>query len=241
MQGLNSSDSARAQALSAVAEKISQCCRCPRLVAWRQAAAAHPPRRFQGQDYWQRGVPGFGDPLARLLVIGLAPAAHGGNRTGRIFTGDRSGDWLFRALHRAGFANQPHSRSRNDGLQLRDCYVTAVARCAPPQNRLLPDEIENCRPYLEREIELLWPRLRCVVVLGHVAFGWWTRYIRTIAPSCEVRAWKFAHGAEFRAAGIPTLLCSFHPSQQNTSTKRLTETMFDVVWNRAKEIIHGEI
>ncbi|MCX7625519.1 MAG: uracil-DNA glycosylase [Candidatus Sumerlaeaceae bacterium] len=238
---MNSLHAAADEALRAIAQEISNCHRCMRLVAWRQAVATRPPRRFQGEEYWQRGVPGFGDPAARLLVIGLAPAAHGGNRTGRIFTGDRSGEWLFRALHRSGFASHPHSRSRTDAMQLRDCYITAVARCAPPQNRLLPEEIENCRPYLEREIELLWPNLRCVVVLGHVAFNWWKRFARAFVRADDLRSWKFAHGAEFHPMRAPVLLCSFHPSQQNTSTKRLTEAMFDAVWTRAKEIVYGEV
>jgi uracil-DNA glycosylase family 4 len=237
MHGTHSSWDQAAEELAALAEEIAACRRCPRLVRWREAAAANPPRRFRGQEYWQRPVPGFGDPHARLLVIGLAPAAHGGNRTGRIFTGDRSGDWLFRALHRAGFANQALSRSRDDGLQLRDCYVSAVARCAPPQNRLLPQEIANCRPYLEKEVELLWPRLRCVVVLGRVAFDWWKRWLAERFGLQEARRWQFAHGAEHRAEGVPVLICSFHPSQQNTSTKRLTEPMFDAIWQRAREVL----
>jgi uracil-DNA glycosylase family 4 len=224
-------------ALAALRRKIEACRRCERLVEWRERAAASPPRRFRGQPYWARPVAGFGDPRARLLVIGLAPAAHGGNRTGRMFTGDRSGDWLFRALHRAGFASQPVSRARDDGLALRDCYVSAVARCAPPQNKLLPAEIAACRPFLEREVELLWPRLACVVVLGRVAFDWWVHWLRARGLLARAGRWQFAHGREFRLEGAPTLLCSFHPSQQNTSTRRLTEPMFDAVWQRARELV----
>lgn len=228
-----------ARAWAELRQAIETCRCCPRLVTWRESAAARPPRRYRGEVYWARPVPGFGDPEARLLVIGLAPAAHGGNRTGRIFTGDRSGDWLFRALHRAGFANQARSVGRDDGLVLRDCYVTAVARCAPPQNQLRPDEIAACRPFLEREVELLWPRLRCVVVLGRVAFAWWLRYLRTRDYLARTTELQFRHGAHFAINGAPALVCSFHPSQQNTSTKRLTEAMFDEVWQRAKELIDG--
>jgi len=224
-------------ALAALRREIETCRRCERLVEWRECAAAAPPRRFRGQPYWARPVPGFGDPHARLLVIGLAPAAHGGNRTGRMFTGDRSGDWLFRALHRAGFASQPVSRAQDDGLVLRDCYVSAVARCAPPQNRLRPAEIAACRPFLQREVELLWPRLACVVVLGRVAFDWWVRWLRERGLLARAGRWQFAHGREFRLDGAPALLCSFHPSQQNTSTRRLTEPMFDAVWQRARELV----
>lgn len=226
--------------LTATAQEIVACRKCLRLVAWREAVAANPPRRYRGQKYWAKPVPGFGDPRARLLIIGLAPAAHGGNRTGRIFTGDRSGDWLFRALHRAGFANQPTSTGREDGLVVRDCYITAVARCAPPQNKLLPSEINNCTPFLEREVHDLWPHLRCVVVLGRVAFAWWLRHLRGRGLAIRTTDYPFAHGAEFSFAGAPTLICSFHPSQQNTSTKRLTEPMFDSIWRRAREILDGD-
>ncbi|MGB9691538.1 MAG: uracil-DNA glycosylase, partial [Candidatus Sumerlaeaceae bacterium] len=221
----------------ALTQEIISCRQCERLVAWREAVATKPPRRFRGQGYWARPVPGFGDPCARLLVIGLAPAAHGGNRTGRIFTGDRSGEWLFRALYRAGFANQPASVSRDDGLILRDCYVSAVARCAPPQNKLTPGEIANCSPFLEREVSILWPRLRCVVVLGRVAFAWWLQHLRRRGFHLRINDYTFAHSAEFHMARAPRVLCSFHPSQQNTSTKRLTEPMFDAVWQRAREIL----
>lgn len=176
--------------------------------------------------------------MARMLVIGLAPAAHGGNRSGRIFTGDRSGDWLFRALHKAGFANQAQSVSADDGLVLRDCFIAATARCAPPENKPLPEELENCREYLDAEVALLWPRLKVVVVLGGIAFGWWMGYLKTHGIILPRPAPKFSHLAEFSFSDAPTLLCSFHPSQQNTQTGRLTEPMLDAVWSRAQVLIN---
>lgn len=217
------------------------CYRCPRLVEWRERVAVEKVRRFAADDYWGKPVPSFGDPRARLLVLGLAPAAHGGNRTGRIFTGDRSGDWLYRALHRAGFANQPSSVYRGDGLKLRDCYVTAVIHCAPPANKPLREEIENCRPFLLREIELL-NQLRVVVALGRLAFDAAIGRIGLARlPSAErsSRAAKpsFAHGAEIELRGGITMIASFHPSQQNTFTGRLTESMLDRVFERAREIV----
>src|SRR4051794_3304568 len=163
------SNSRRREQLEALAREISGCRRCPRLVAWREEAAANPPRRYAGERYWARPLPGFGDPAATVLIVGLAPAAHGGNRTGRIFTGDRSGDWLFAALHRTGFANQPHSVRRGDGLKLTGAYIAAVNRCAPPANRPTPEERDNCLPYLEREIELL-AELKVIVALGSYAW-----------------------------------------------------------------------
>lgn len=176
-------------------------------------------------------MPSFGDPRARLLVVGLAPAAHGGNRTGRIFTGDRSGDWLFRALHKAGFASQPASVSRDDGLKLRDCYVTAAVRCAPPANKPLPEEIRNCRPYLIRELELL-KRVRAVVALGRLAFD-----VVIASIGVEERRQKFAHGAELDLKHGISLIASFHPSQQNTFTGKLTEPMFDRIFARARTLL----
>ena len=224
------------------AEMIA-CLRCPRLVAWREQVAAEKIRRFAGDDYWGKPVPSFGDPRARLLVVGLAPAAHGGNRTGRIFTGDRSGDWLYRALHRAGFANQPTSVHRGDGLMLRDCYITAVIHCAPPANKPLREEIENCRPFLTREVELL-KTLRVVVALGRLAFDAIIGLMGLEQPapginSARVRKPKFAHGCEARLRGGATLIASFHPSQQNTFTGRLTEPMLDRVFDRAREIVRS--
>jgi uracil-DNA glycosylase family 4 len=204
-------------------------------VAWREQAVREAPARFRGQRYWARPLPGWGDPRARLLVVGLAPAAHGGNRTGRIFTGDRSGEWLFRAMHRAGFANRPTSVARDDGLKLRGAYVAAVVRCAPPANRPAPAERDACIGYLERELRLL-PRLRVVVALGSFAWDGALRAARTIGVAAP-RA-RFAHGAE-APVGEWTVLGSYHPSQQNTFTGKLTEPMLDAIFARAKELCAG--
>ena len=213
-----------------VRREVVACERCPRLRRWCTLVAASRVKRFRDQEYWGRPVPGFGDSRARLLVVGLAPAAHGGNRTGRIFTGDRSGDFLFAALHRNGFANQPTSEHRDDGLELRDCWITAAVRCAPPANKPLPEERERCSAWLERELELIaWPRV--VVCLGAFA---WEAALRTPAlldgPVPRPRP-KFGHGAEYGR-----LLGCFHPSQQNTFTGVLTPEMMDAVLLRAREI-----
>ncbi len=192
--------------------------------------------RFRDWTYWGRPVPGFGDPAARLLVVGLAPAAHGGNRTGRIFTGDESGNWLYAALHRAGFANQPTSIRRDDGLRLRDAFVSAVARCAPPANRLMPGEVARCRPYLLRELEVL-DRLRVVVVLGGVAHAGFLAAERVRGEMVPRPAPRFAHLAEHRLPSGLMLLCSYHPSQQNTFTGRLTRPMLDAVFARARTLL----
>jgi uracil-DNA glycosylase family 4 len=214
--------------------EVAECRACPRLVAWREEVARVKRAAFAGEDYWGRPVPGLGDPEARMLVLGLAPAAHGGNRTGRVFTGDRSGDWLFGALHRAGYANQPTSVARDDGLELRDCYITAAVKCAPPQNRPLPEERDRCRPFLDRELALL-ERVRVIVCLG--AFGW-DAALRALTaarePAPRPRP-KFGHGAEARV-GRYTLLGSYHPSQQNTFTGRLTTDMLDAVFTKAREL-----
>ena len=203
-------------------------------MAWREAVAADPPRRYRGERYWARPVPGFGDPEARLVMIGLAPAAHGGNRTGRVFTGDRSGDWLFAALHRAGFANQPTSVHRDDGLRLRDAYVTAVVKCAPPANKPLPSERDNCLPYLLRELELL-ERARVLMALGRFAWDGALAALRRAGHEVPRPKPEFGHGAEVRI-GRFTLLGCFHPSQQNTFTGKLTEDMIDAVLARAREL-----
>jgi uracil-DNA glycosylase family 4 len=220
--------------LTALAAEIEACRACPRLVAWREAAAADPPARFRGEAYWARPVPGFGDPAARILLLGLAPAKDGGNRTGRVFTGDRSGDFLFAALHRAGLAGQPTSTHRGDGLELRGAYVAAAVRCAPPDNRPLPDERDRCAPFLHRELALLGD-LHVVVALG--AFAWEAALRAADAAHGPLpRPWpRFAHGAE-AVAGPYALLGTYHPSQQNTFTGRLTPAMLDAVLARAGEL-----
>ena len=211
---------------------VISCSRCPRLVAWREEVARVKRASFADEDYWGRPLPGFGDPHARLLILGLAPAAHGGNRTGRIFTGDRSGDWLFAALWRAGLASQPHSVSGDDGQSLRDAYVTAAVRCAPPANRPLPVERDNCQPYLVRELTLL-EHVRVIVCLG--GFGWDAALRAAAAHGAVIPRPRprFAHGAETDVGGWRLLGC-YHPSQQNTFTGRLTEPMLDATFERAK-------
>jgi uracil-DNA glycosylase family 4 len=194
--------------------------------------------RFREWRYWARPVPGFGDPEARLLVVGLAPAAHGGNRTGRIFTGDESGNWLYAALHRAGFANQPLSRDRDDGLQLHDAFVTAVARCAPPANRPTVEEIATCRRYLVAELRLL-PRLRAVVALGKVAHDGFLAAERARGAALPRPLPRFGHGAEHRLPSGVMLLSSYHPSQQNTFTGKLTRPMLDAVFARARAVVES--
>lgn len=216
--------------LDALEKAVTQCRRCPRLVAWREEVARVKRASFADQEYWGRPLPGFGDPRARVVVLGLAPAAHGGNRTGRIFTGDRSGDWLFAALWRAGYASQPESVSRDDGLALTDCWVTAAVRCAPPANRPSPAERDNCLPWLVDELALL-SRVRVIVCLGGFA---WECALRVLdAPRPRP---KFAHGAVFDVASGPTVLGCYHVSQQNTFTGRLTEPMLDEVFARAREL-----
>jgi uracil-DNA glycosylase family 4 len=203
-------------------------------VEWREQAAANPPRRYQGQEYWARPLPGFGDPAARVVVVGLAPAAHGGNRTGRVFTGDRSGDWLYAALHRAGLANQALSEHRDDGLRLRDAYITAVNRCPPPGNRPTPAERDNCLPYLVRELRLL-DRARVIVALGSYAWDGVLRALRAAGEDVPRPKPRFAHGAEAEVGRI-TLIGCYHPSQQNTFTGKLTQPMLDAVFARAREL-----
>jgi uracil-DNA glycosylase family 4 len=224
------------RALSLLTERITSCRQCPRLVAWREQVASEKRAAFREEDYWGRPVPGFGDPQAHVVVCGLAPAAHGGNRTGRIFTGDRSGDWLYAALHRAGFANQPHSRHRGDGLRLTDCYITACVRCAPPGNRPTTAERDNCLPYLVEELRLL-ERARVVVCLGAFAWDGALRALRQLGFTV-LRKPRFGHGAE-AAVGPFTLLGCFHPSQQNTFTGRLTQPMLNAVLRRARTLVNG--
>jgi len=226
--------SGAASDLVALANEIHACRRCPRLVEWHEECAADPPRRFRGEDYWARPLDGFGDPAARLAIVGLAPAAHGANRTGRMFTGDRSGEWLYAALHRAGYASQATSESRGDGLRLLDAYVTAVVRCAPPANRPTPQERDNCLPYLERELALL-ERCRAIVALGAFAWDGALRAIAALGGEIPRPKPRFGHGAE-AVAGRWTLLGCYHPSQQNTFTGRLTEPMLDAVFVRSRDL-----
>jgi uracil-DNA glycosylase family 4 len=223
--------------LAQVQADIVACRACPRLVSWREQAAREKRAAFRAETYWGRPVPSFGDIQARLLICGLAPAAHGGNRTGRIFTGDRSGDWLFAALHRAGFANQPISTHRDDGLRLSDCYITACVHCCPPDNRPTTDERDNCLPYLVRELPLL-RRVCCVVCLGGFA---WDGFLRALAMRGETVHPRphFGHGVEVMASSY-TLLGCYHPSQQNTFTGRLTENMLDDIFARARRRIDAE-
>ncbi len=225
------------ETLSDVAAEVIKCTRCPRLVEWRERSAAEPPRRYRGQRYWARPLPGFGDPKARIVLVGLAPAAHGGNRTGRIFTGDRSGDWLFAALHRAALANQPESVGVDDGLRLRNAFVTAVNRCPPPQNRPTTEERDNCLPYLVRELGLL-RAARVIVALGSYAWTGALLALAELGAELPRPRPRFGHAAEARLRTPDgrdwTLLGCFHPSQQNTFTGRLTEPMLDSVFAQAK-------
>jgi len=216
-------------------QEIVRCRKCPRLVEWRERIAREKVRRFRHLQYWGRPVPAFGKPDAKLIIIGLAPAAHGGNRTGRMFTGDSSGDWLFEALYQCGFANQPESVDRDDGLRLHDCLVTAVARCAPPQNKLLSDEIVNCRDYLNRELHLAKGK-KIVLALGRVAFQVFVRLWLETGVQTKGLDLKFRHGGEWALPEDLRLLSSYHPSRQNTRTGRLTRSMFHSVFRRARSI-----
>jgi len=216
--------------------EIVRCHRCPRLRAHCAHIAEVKRRAYLDQTYWGKPVPAFGDPAARILILGLAPAAHGANRTGRMFTGDRSGDWLYRALYQTGFASQPASVSRDDGQQLRGVYITASARCAPPGNKPTPEEIRNCRPYLERELELLG-ELKVVVALGRISFDNYLDLLKAHGVISSRSAFVFGHNRQFRiAAGLPILVSSYHPSQQNTSTGKLTEKMLLDVFRTARKL-----
>ena len=221
------------QKLEMLTKEIIACRKCPRLVAWREEVARVKRKAYMDQEYWGKPVPGFGDPRARVLVVGLAPGAHGSNRTGRAFTGDASGGFMYPALHRAGFANQALAVSRHDGLRLINLYIAASARCAPPDNRPSPEELNNCQPYLEREIQILKPQV--IVCLGRIAFERIMKIYSVRNPS-----WKFGHGALYQLEHSLWILCSYHPSQQNTLTGKLTVKMFDDIWRKAKELIHDE-
>ncbi len=220
--------------LSSCRHQIVACRVCDRLVAWREESARTKRPAYFDQVYWGRPLPGWGDPDARLLIVGLAPAAHGGNRTGRMFTGDRSGDWLYRAMHRAGFASQPTSINRDDGLQLQDAFVTAVVRCAPPGNKPTPGERDNCLPYLTEELSLL-TNVRVILALGSFAWDGTHRMLRSLGHMSACHA-EFGHGVRSRC-GQYTLIASYHPSQQNTFTGRLTESMLDAVFDQARTAI----
>jgi uracil-DNA glycosylase len=230
---------AKAADLADLDGAVAQCRACPRLVAWREEVAATKRAAFRDQEYWGRPVPGFGPAGARIGILGLAPAAHGGNRTGRIFTGDRSGDVLFAALHRAGLANQPTSVGRDDGLALRDTRIFAAVRCAPPENKPAPAERDTCAPWLHREVELIRPALRVVVALGAFAWAaWWPAMTAVYGTSAPVPRPVFGHGAVWpgEPGAVPALLGSYHVSQQNTFTGRLTAAMLDGVLARAKTL-----
>jgi uracil-DNA glycosylase family 4 len=228
--------SAPSDGLARLEARVARCRLCPRLVAHRERVAREKVARFRGWTYWGRPVPGFGDPRARLLIVGLAPAAHGGNRTGRIFTGDESGNWLYASLHRAGFASQPTSVSRDDGLVLRGAFVTAAARCAPPANRPTPAELATCRRYLLAELALLGG-VRVVVALGKVAHDAFLAAERARGTALPRPLPRFGHAAEHRLASGLVLLDSYHPSQQNTFTGKLTRPMLDAVFSRARELV----
>ncbi|MDQ1402132.1 MAG: uracil-DNA glycosylase [Actinomycetota bacterium] len=220
---------AQPDAISRINAEIVECRRCPRLVAWREEVAAEKRAAFADQEYWGRPIPGFGDPKARLVIVGLAPAAHGANRTGRMFTGDRSGDWLFRALHRAGYANQPISVSATDGLRLTDAYITAAVRCAPPANKPTAEERDNCQAYLARDLAAL-SETAAIVALGQFGYDAVCRVLG-VRPRP-----RFGHLVEVPVDERRTIVCSFHPSQQNTFTGKLTEPMFDAVFARARQL-----
>jgi uracil-DNA glycosylase family 4 len=224
-------------ALKVLEDEIVHCRRCPRLIAHCTEVARVKRRAYRDWEYWGKPLPSFGDPRARLLIVGLAPAAHGANRTGRMFTGDSSGYTLYRVLHQTGFASQPDSRSRDDGLRLRDAYITAIARCAPPANKPTREEIANCRGYLERELDLL-TNLKVVVALGRVAFDNYLGILRSRGLIRSRSAFAFGHDRVFETApGQPVLISSYHPSQQNTSTGKLTEAMLAAVFRRASKLL----
>ena len=224
------------RALSLLHQEIADCTLCPRLTDYRSAIALNKVKRFQDWTYWGRPVPGFGDPKARLFVLGLAPAAHGGNRTGRVFTGDRSGDWLYEALHGFGFANQSESTHKKDGLRLTDCYIAAAVRCAPPANKPLPEEFESCRRYLLEELRIL-RHITVVITLGKIAFDEYFKVRRELGHSVVSPKPTFFHGVVVRLPGNVSLLGSYHPSQQNTFTGKLTRPMFHQVFRLARKML----
>jgi uracil-DNA glycosylase family 4 len=219
-------------ALEALQGRVVRCRKCPRLVTYLRDIEDRRPRRFREWDYWSKPLPSFGDPRARLLIVGLAPAAQGGNRTGRMFTGDRSGEWLFRALHEYGFANQPNSARRDDGFALQDCYITATLRCAPPKNKPLPEEIENCRPYFLEELEYL-KKVEIILPLGQIALTQTVRSLRL--KGHEIPTLSFGHGKIYPLPDGRTIVTTYHPSQQNTQTGKLTRSMFHSIFKTIRK------
>jgi uracil-DNA glycosylase len=226
------------RAFQRLEQEITRCRRCPRLVEWREKVAREKVRRFNDQEYWGRPVPAFGGPDAALIIVGLAPAAHGGNRTGRMFTGDRSGEWLYEALYRFDFSNQPTSTGIDDGLAVNNCLITAVLRCAPPDNKPWPEEVGNCREYLQRELEIS-SRKRIIVALGQIAFAAFQKTWCETGGSLGNTKPEFRHGGEWELPGGITLMASYHPSQQNTQTGKLTRSMFHQIFRRARNILGG--
>ena len=222
-------------ALAVLNNEVIHCTKCPRLVEYREHIGREKRRAYREHDYWARPVPGFGDPKARVLILGLAPGAHGSNRTGRPFTGDRSGEFMYPILYKTGFASQPKAIDRNDGLRLIDCYITAAVRCAPPDNKPLPSELANCAPYLDRELTAL-KKLKVVVALGKIGFDAYLNYLKRIDVITSRSGYVFAHSAEYAMPNGMTLLASYHPSNQNTATGKLTAKMFEGVFQRAKRI-----
>jgi uracil-DNA glycosylase family 4 len=218
-------------ALEKLQDTVVRCRKCARLVAYLKEVPTHKPKRFRDWDYWSKPLPSFGDPDARVLIVGLAPAAQGGNRTGRMFTGDRSGEWLFNALYKFGFANQSNSLRRYDGFKLNDCYITATIRCAPPQNKPLPEEIENCRPYFLKEFDLL-EKIKVIVPLGQIAF---TQTLKSLRLKCfEIPPLSFGHGKVYPLPNGQTMITTYHPSQQNTQTGKLTRPMFHQIFRMVR-------
>jgi len=211
---------------------VIQCQKCPRLVDYLKEASKHKPKRYRDWDYWAKPIPSFGDPDARLLIVGLAPAANGGNRTGRMFTGDRSGEWLFGALYQFGFANRPNSSSRDDDFALSDCYITATIRCAPPNNKPLPEEIENCRPYFLKELDLL-KNIKVIIPLGQIAFTQTLKSLRL--KGFEIPPLSFGHGKVYNLPNGQVMITTYHPSQQNTQTGKLTRTMFHSIFKKVRK------
>lgn len=225
-------------ALAILQREVVNCTRCPRLVEYREQVGREKRRAYRDHEYWARPVPGFGDPQARVLILGLAPGAHGSNRTGRPFTGDASGKFMYPILYKVGFASQPNAVSRDDGLRLIDCYITAAVRCAPPENKPLPSELANCARFLDRELAIL-KRVKVVVALGKIGFDAYLNYLKRTGVVQRTAAYKFAHAASYAMPKGVTLLASYHPSNQNTATGKLTAAMFEQVFRKAKRMVEG--